>query len=138
MSGPVITGAFVMASVGAFYLLWGKFEAFGRIFVRVGVVAGLVFSVLQLFPTGDGQGVQVAHNQPVTLAAMEALFEIQPGAPLVLVGQPNVDQRKIDNPIEIPKALSFLTYRAWKAEVKGLNAFPADQWPSNIALLYFS
>jgi cytochrome bd ubiquinol oxidase subunit I len=31
-----------------------------------------------------------------------------------------------------------LTYRAWKAEVKGLNAFPEDQWPSNIALLYFS
>jgi cytochrome bd ubiquinol oxidase subunit I len=138
MSGAVITGAFVTASVGAFYLLWGKFEAYGRIFVRLGVVAGLIFSVLQLFPTGDGQGVLIAHNQPVTLAAMEALFESQPGAPLVLIGQPNVDQRKIDNPIIIPNALSFLTYRAWKAEVKGLNAFPEDQWPSNIALLYFS
>src|SRR5438309_1885668 len=44
----VITGAFVMASVGAFYLLWGKFEQYGRIFVRVGVVAGLIFSVAQL------------------------------------------------------------------------------------------
>src|ERR1700687_4040456 len=96
MSGAVITGAFVMASVGAFYLLSGKFEAHGRIFVRVGVVAGLIFSVLQLFPTGDGQGVQIAQNQPVTLAAMEALFESQPGAPLVLIGQPNVFQRKID------------------------------------------
>jgi cytochrome bd ubiquinol oxidase subunit I len=138
MSGAVITGAFVMASVGAFYLLWGKFEAHGRIFVRVGVVAGLIFSVLQLFPTGDGQGILIAHHQPVTLAAMEALFESQPGAPLVLIGQPNVDQRKIDNPIIVPNALSFLTYRAWKAEVKGLNAFPEDQWPSNIALLYFS
>ena len=138
MSGAVITGAFVMASVGAFYLLWGKFEAHGRIFVRVGVVAGLIFSVLQLFPTGDGQGRMIAENQPVTLAAMEALFASQPGAPLVLVGQPNVDERKIDNPLVIPNALSFLTYRAWKAEVKGLNAFPEDEWPSNIALLYFS
>src|ERR1700692_3743599 len=60
MSGAVITGAIVMASVGAFYLLWGKFEAHGRIFVRVGVIAGLIFSVLQLFPTGDGQGVLIA------------------------------------------------------------------------------
>jgi cytochrome d ubiquinol oxidase subunit I len=127
-----------MASIGAFYLLWGKFEASGRIFVRVGVVAGLIFSVLQLFPTGDGQGVLIAHNQPVTLAAMEGLFTGQPGAPLVLIGQPNVDTRTIDNPLIIPNALSFLTYRAWKAEVKGLNAFPEDQWPSNIALLYFS
>jgi len=138
MSGAVITGAFVMASVGAFYLLWGKFVAYGRIFVRVGVVAGLIFSVLQLFPTGDGQGVLIAHNQPVTLAAMEGLFTGQPGAPVVLIGQPNVDQRKIDNPVQIPNALSFLTYRAWKADVRGLNSFPEDQWPSNIALLYFS
>jgi cytochrome d ubiquinol oxidase subunit I len=80
----------------------------------------------------------VAFHQPVTLAAMEALFESQPGAPLVLIGQPNVEERKIDNPIQVPRALSFLTYRRWKAQVKGLNAFPEDQWPSNIELLYFS
>jgi len=138
MSGAVITGAFVMASVGAFYLLWGKFVDYGRIFVRVGVVAGLIFSVMQLFPTGDGQGRLVAVHQPVTLAAMEALFASQPGAPIVLIGQPNVDEKKIDNPVVVPNALSFLTYRAWRAEVKGLDAFPSDQWPTNIALLYFS
>ena len=138
MSGAVITGAFVMASVGAFYLLWGKFEEQGRIFVRVGVAAGLLASFLQLFPTGDGQGRMVAYNQPATLAGMEALFTGQPGAPLVLVGQPNVAEKKIDNPILIPNALSFLTYRAWKAEVKGLNDFPEDQWPTNIELLYYS
>ena len=138
MSGAVITGAFVMASVGAFYLLSGKFVEFGRIFVRVGVVAGLIFSGLQLFPTGDGQGRMIAYSQPATLAAMEALFATQPGAPLVLIGQPNVDEKKIDNPLIIPSALSFLTYRAWKAEVKGLDAFPQDAWPSNVALLYYS
>jgi cytochrome d ubiquinol oxidase subunit I len=101
-------------------------------------VAGLIFSVVQLFPTGDGQGRMIAENQPVTLAAMEALFASQPGAPLVLVGQPDVEEKKIDNPLVVPDALSFLTYRAWKAQVKGLDAFPEDQWPSNIALLYFS
>src|SRR5215469_11120248 len=93
MCGAVITGSFVMASVGAFYLLWGKFEDYGRVFLRVGVVAALISSVLQLFPTGDGQGRMIAEHQPVTLAAMEALFETQPGAPLVLIGQPNVDER---------------------------------------------
>src|SRR5208283_3001639 len=138
MSGAVITGAFVMASVGAFYLLWGKFVEYGRIFLRVGVVAGLIFSVLQLFPTGDGQGRMVASNQPVTLAAMEALFVGQSGAPLIILGQPNVAEGKIDNPLEVPNALSFLTYRAWKANVQGLDSFPADLWPQNIALLYYS
>jgi cytochrome bd ubiquinol oxidase subunit I len=138
MSGAAITGAIVMASVGAFYLLWGKFEVHARIFVKVGVISGLIFSVLQLFPTGDGQGRMIALHQPVTLAAMEALFVSQPGAPLVILGQPNVDERKIDNPLEVPEALSFLTYRAWKANVQGLDAFPPDLWPQNIALLYYS
>jgi len=138
MSGAVITGAFVMASVGAFYLLWGKFEDYARKFVQVGVVAALVASLLQIFPTGDQQGRMVALHQPVTLAAMEALFQTQPGAPIVLIGQPNVQEHSVDNPIEVPNALSFLTYRRWKAEVKGLDAFPQDQWPTNIELLYFS
>jgi len=138
MSGAVITGAFVMASVGAFYLLWGKFQEYGRIFVRVGVVAAVIASVLQVFPTGDGQGRMVAFEQPVTLAAMEGLFQGQPGAPIVLIGQPNVEEHKIDNPILVPNALSFLTYRRWNAEVKGLDAFPQDRWPTNIELLYFS
>jgi len=138
MSGAVVTGSFVMASVGAFYLLWGQYQEHGRIFVRVGVVSGVIFAILQLFPTGDGQGRMIAQHQPVTLAAMEALFEGGPGAPLIIVGQPNVPERKIDNPLVFPKMLSFLTYRAWEAEVRGLNAFPQDTWPDNIPLLYYS
>lgn len=138
MCGAAITGSFVMASVGAFYLLWGKYEDHGRIFIRVGVTAGVMASVLQLFPTGDGQGRLVAHLQPTTLAAMEALFDSSPNAPLVLIGQPDVPQHKIDNPLVLPGMLSFLTYRRWEAEVRGLNAFPPDTWPDNIPLLYYS
>jgi len=138
MSGAVITGAFVMASVGAFYLLWGNFQEYGRVFVRVGVLAGLIATLLQLFPTGDSQGRLIALKQPVTLAAMEALFDTQPGAPLVLIGQPDVAQHRIDNPLLLPNMLSFLTYRRWKAQVQGLNDFPPDLWPDNIPLLYFS
>jgi len=138
MSGAVITGAFAMASIGAFYLLWGKFVEHGRIFLKVGVIAACIASVFQLFPTGDGQGRMVALHQPATLAAMEALFEGQPGAPLVIIGQPNVTERKIDNPILVPNMLSMLTYRRWGAHVEGLNAFPQDQWPDNIPLLYYS
>ncbi|HKS76945.1 MAG TPA: cytochrome ubiquinol oxidase subunit I [Terriglobales bacterium] len=138
MSGAAITGAFVMAAVGAFYLLGQKHAEHGRIFVKVGVIAGCIFSILQLFPTGDGQGRMVTYNQPATLAAMESLFESGPGAPLVIIGQPDVDARKIDNPIVIPKMLSFLTYKRWNAHVQGLDAFTPDSWPDNIPLLYYS
>ncbi len=138
MCGAAITGSFVMASIGAFYILWSKYEEHGRIFVRVGVIAGCIFSIIQLFPTGDGQGRMVTEKQPVTLAAMEALFTGQPGAPLVIIGQPDVSARTIDNPILVPKALSFLTYRHWAAHVQGLNEFPENLWPPNIPLLYYS
>ena len=80
----------------------------------------------------------VAQHQPVTLAAMEALFTSQPGAPLMIIGQPDVDGRKIDNPLFVPKALSFLTYRRWQAQVAGLDSFPERLWPQNIPLLYYS
>jgi len=138
MSGAAITGAFAMVSIGAFYLLWGKYAEYGRIFIKTGVMAGCIFSLLQLFPTGDRQGRLIARYQPVTLAAMEARFTSGPGAPLVIIGQPNVEERKIDNPILVPKMLSFLTYRRWEANVRGLDAFPQELWPQNISLLYYS
>src|SRR6185503_17910917 len=52
--------------------------------------------------------------------------------------QPDVENMKLDNPIEVPRFLSFLTYRRWSAEIKGLEAFPREQWPQNIPLLYYS
>jgi cytochrome d ubiquinol oxidase subunit I len=138
MLGAVQTGCFVMAAVGAFYLLTNRHESYGRTFVKTGVLVGAVAAILQLFPTGDEQGKLIANNQPVTLAAMEGLFESQNGAPLVLIGQPDLQRRRLDNPIEIPSMLSFLTYREWKANVRGLNAFPEDQWPDMVLLLYYS
>ena len=138
MIGSVVTASFVMASIGAFYLLIGKFETYGRIFARLGVTVGFVSSILMLFPTGDGHGKMVADHQPVALAAMEGLFETTAGAPMAVLGQPDPDKRRIDNPLLIPRMLSFITYRRWQAEVKGLDAFPPDQWPDNIALLFYS
>jgi cytochrome d ubiquinol oxidase subunit I len=138
MGGAVITGSFAMAATGAYYVLSRKQEEYGRLFLRAGVIVAAIASVLQLFPTGDRQGKLVTDYQPVTLAAMEGLFQTESGASIVLVGQPDTDKQKLDNPIYVPKALSFLTHRRWEAEVKGLNEFPRDQWPDNIPLLYYS
>jgi cytochrome bd ubiquinol oxidase subunit I len=138
MSGAVITGSFVMTAIGAFYLLSGRFVEHGRIFVKVGVITGCVFSILQLFPTGDRQGKMVTEYQPTTLAAMEGLFHGQTRAPLLIIGQPNETQGEIENPLAVPGMLSMLTYRRWEAHVRGLDAFPREDWPDNIPLLYYS
>jgi cytochrome bd ubiquinol oxidase subunit I len=138
MLGAVQTGCFAMAAVGAFYLLARTHESYGRTFVKSGVLVGTIAALLQLFPTGDMQGRLIAQNQPPTLAGMEGLFTSQSGAPLAIVGQPDIQEHRLDNPLVIPSMLSFLTYQRWSANVKGLDSFPQDQWPDQVVLLYYS
>lgn len=138
MTGATITGAFTMAGLGAFYLLLNKHQEYGRIFLRLGVIVGLLASVFALFISGDLAGSQVARNQPAKLAAMEGLFTTEQGAGITLIGQPDVENRRIDNEITVPYVLSFLTFRRWNAAVVGLDQIPADQQPDNIPLLYYA
>jgi cytochrome d ubiquinol oxidase subunit I len=93
--------------------------------------------LLVIGPTGDGQGQNLANYQPVTLAAMEAHFDTK-SADLVILGQPNVETKSIDNPLVVPHALSFLISRNWRTQVRGLSSFPESEWPTNISLLYYA
>jgi cytochrome d ubiquinol oxidase subunit I len=138
MLGSVVTAGFVMASIGSFYLLAKRHEEHARIFLRVALGAALPATLLVAFPTGDEQARNVALHQPVAFAAMEGLFRTEEGADLALIGQPDVERMRLDNPLELPRFLSFLTHHRWKAEIKGLEAFPRDRWPQNIPLLYYS
>ncbi len=138
MIGAVVTGSFVMAAIGAYYLLVDRFAEYGRTFVKVGVLVGLPAAFLVAFPTGDGQALNVAREHPVSFAAMEGLFTTEEGAPLVIIGQPDMEKRRLDNPIEVPKFLSFMTFRRFDAEVRGLDAFPEEDWPDNVPLLYYA
>jgi len=138
MCGALITGVFVMAAVGAFYLLEGKFVEDGRAFLKLAVIVGIVACVLQIFPTGDLHGRLVASRQPATMAAMEGLFKTQAGAPVVILGQPDAESERIDNPLVANRVLSYLLYGTTTAQVKGLNEFPRTDWPTNIPLLYYS
>jgi cytochrome d ubiquinol oxidase subunit I len=138
MSGAVITAAFAMSAVGAFYVLEDRFSEYGKVFLRVGVIVGLIATVTQIFPTGDLHGRYMAKNQPAAVAAMEGLFSSQRGAGIVLIGQPDEEQQKIDNPLVVNNVLSFLIYGTNRAEVKGLDQFPRDQWPKPLPLLFYS
>jgi len=138
MTGAVVTASFVMAAVGAFYLLDGRHAEFGRIFVKVGVIAGVIATIVIIFPTGDLHGKYVARNQPVTIAAMEGLFHSEVGAPIVLLGQPNEETGQIDNAFAVNDVLSYLIYGTTRAQVKGLDQFPRDQWPTALPLLYYA
>jgi len=134
----LVTGAFVVTAVGAFYALRTLHSAQSQLYLRAGTLVGLVASVLVAFPSGDQQAKMVGRHQPVTLAAMEGRFQGGPRAGVAVIGQPNVAGRRLDNPIEIPGALSFLAYGTFESYVHGLEEFPSDSWPDNIELLYYS
>lgn len=137
INGAILTAAIVMASIGAYYLLAGKHLAFGRLSVALGVGVGAFFALTQLFPTGDMDSRNVTAYQPVKLATMEGLFETRYGAPLAIIGMPSTGQRRLLDPIVVPDALSYLAYGSFRAEVKGLNAYPQDLWPP-VQLPYYA
>jgi cytochrome d ubiquinol oxidase subunit I len=138
MAASVVTASFVVSAVGAFYLLRGQHVEQARLYLKWATRVGLVACVLVAFPTGDRQAKLVAEYQPVTLAAMEGRFESGDKAELTFIGQPNVPERRIDNAIRAPMVLSILAYGTPSRSVLGLKEFPADTWPNNIELLYYS
>lgn len=138
MVGTTITASFVMASIGAFYLLRSRHVETAQRFLSLAIVVGFVASVLAAFPTGDMQAKLVYEKQPTGFAAMEGHFYTEDGAGLVLIGQPNMDELRLDNPIVLPNVLSFLTHQRWKARIIGLTEHDRDLWPDNVELLYYA
>jgi cytochrome bd ubiquinol oxidase subunit I len=137
-AAALVTGSFVVVALGAFYTLRGAHGDQARLYLKHGTVVGLLAALLVAFPTGDQQAKMVARHQEPSLAAMEGRFQTGQMAEITLIGQPNVSERRLDNPIELPGVLSFLAYGTFHSEVRGLNAFPRERWPTNIELLYYS
>ena len=80
----------------------------------------------------------MANDQRPTLAAMEGKYTSGSRAELAIVGQPNTEEQRLENPIVVPYALSFLAYGSFGAIVQGLEDFPRETWPDNVELLYYA
>ena len=129
LTGALLAGAFIVAGIGAYYLLAGRETALGKRFVRSGTIAGFIFAAIAAFPTGDVNAADVTEYQPVKLAAMEGLFETTGGAPLAIIGMPDTANGKLLDPIYVPGLLSYLAYGNVRANVKGLSAYAREYWP---------
>lgn len=137
INGALLTAAFVIGGVGAFYLLAQKHLEFGRLAVKTAVISGIILALTQLFPTGDLNSSSVVRYQPTKLAAMEGLFETERGAPLAIIGMPDTEKARLIDPIYVPKFLSFLAYGDFQAPVEGLAKYPKSFWPP-VELTYYS
>lgn len=135
----LVTSSVVVVSIGAFYVLSKRNIPHGQLFLKTGIGFGLVASLLVAFPTGDWNAKNVAKYQPAAFAAMEGIFETEEaGTEIVLIGQPNMEEKKLDNKIAVPNVLSFLTYDNWDQQIAGMDQFKKEELPTNIPGLYYS
>ncbi|NUY80555.1 cytochrome ubiquinol oxidase subunit I [Flavobacterium sp. MAH-1] len=95
---------------------------------HIAIIFGGIAALLQPL-SGDIAAKDVAKRQPVKLAAMEAHYETEKGAPLYIGGIVDEKNKTVSHKIEITKGLSFLSFGDFDAEVKGLNDFPKDELP---------
>jgi len=137
ITGAVLTGSFLVAGVGAYYVLARRQSAYGALFLGLGVPAACVFSVLTIFPTGDLNGSAITKYQPAKLAAAEGLFTTEQGAPLAIIGMPDEQNQTLIDPIVVPGVLSFLAYGNLHANVKGIAAYPVGDRPP-VAVTYYA
>src|SRR5262245_46393396 len=98
-----------VAGIHAYMLLRDPANAFHRRALSIALLVGGPAAVLQPV-SGDIAARQVARYQPAKLAAMEAVFETERGAPLVLGGWPDLDAHTTRYAIRIPFGLSLLAY----------------------------
>jgi cytochrome d ubiquinol oxidase subunit I len=119
---------FAVAGIHAWRLRRQPASAFHRQALRLGLAMGAIAAILQPI-SGDFSARLVARTQPVKLAAMEGHFVTMRGAPLLLGGIPDADEGRTVGAVAIPKGLSLLAFHDPNAEVRGLEAFPRDEWP---------
>ncbi|HEU4455842.1 MAG TPA: cytochrome ubiquinol oxidase subunit I, partial [Longimicrobium sp.] len=128
LSCYVATG-FAAAGVYALGMLRGRRDAYHRSGLTLALALATVTALLQPL-SGDLSAKHVAEHQPAKLAAMEAHFRTQSGAPLVIGGIPDAESGTVAGAIHLPKLLSFLAFGDFDAEVKGLEEFPRELWPN--------
>ncbi|WP_194766426.1 cytochrome ubiquinol oxidase subunit I [Tamlana sp. I1] len=127
---------FAVAGIHAYQIFRRRHIVLHKKAFKIAITFGAVAAILQPI-SGDLSAKDIAERQPVKLAAMEAHYHTQKGAPLYIGGIVNNEKQEVTHKIEIPKALSFLAFGDFDAEVKGLNDFPEDEHP-NVAIVHYA
>jgi cytochrome d ubiquinol oxidase subunit I len=124
-----VCGAFMMMGIAAWYYLRGRESDVAKASMKLGIIFGLISVVAVIF-TGDQHAKQVARTQEAKFAAMEGLYSTKEGAELVLFSLPPSQEGRRETPeLVITNLTSFLAFGDFQAPVKGLDAFPPEEWP---------
>jgi cytochrome d ubiquinol oxidase subunit I len=131
----VATG-FAVAGVHAFFLRGNRNSLFHQCALGIALAVACVSIPLQIL-SGDHSARAVSRLQPAKLAAMEAIYQTQTGAPIRIGGIPNNETRTTNYAVTIPHGLSLLLDDNYNGKVTGLEEFPQSDWP-NVRIVHWS
>src|SRR5205814_3301160 len=113
-----ITASFLVAGLSAWRLLAAPSDAAALKTLRFGARLAAVLVPLQVW-VGDQHGLNTLEHQPAKIAALEAIWHTERGAPLTLVGIPNEAEGRTDYALLLPKGASLILAHDANAELKG-------------------
>ena len=137
VTAAYLTTAMIVGAVGAWHLLRGANNLHARTMFSMAMWMAAIVAPLQLV-IGDAHGLNTLQHQPAKVAAMEGHFETRRGQPLILFGWPDMVREETRHAIEIPKLGSFILGHDFNAEIRGLKAFPKQDRPTNVPLVFWS
>ncbi len=131
------SSAFAVAGISAIFLLLGKDVLFFRRSLSIALLMAAILAPLQIY-LGDGNGREVFHHQPAKLAAIEGLWETNTagGAPIALIGFPDMEKERTLFELAIPNGLSLLVTHSWNGRVLGLKEFPQRDRPNSLIVFW--
>lgn len=130
-----LTTAFVVGAVGAWHLLRDSKNGPATVMFSMAMWMAVLVTPVQIF-AGDLHGLNTLHHQPMKIAAMEGHYETRKGAPLILFGLPDNEAAETRYAIEVPKLGSMILTHEWDGEVKGLKAWPKQDWPNTLMVFW--
>jgi cytochrome d ubiquinol oxidase subunit I len=131
VAAAYLTTAFIVAGIGAWYVLRNRSVPHGRIMLGMGLSLLVWLAPLQLV-IGDLHGLNTREHQPAKIAALEAHWETQRRAPLILFALPDPKAETNHYELAIPALGSLILTHEWDGEIRGLKSFPPEDRPNPI------
>ena len=132
--GAFLAGAFLVMSVHAYYILKGRNIELSKKAFGIALKVAVVSSLMQLF-TGHQSAEVVAEYQPIKLAAMEGHYDSLSVADLYILGWVDAEKKKTTG-LKVPGGLTFMLHQDVETPVQGLNAFPEEDHPDLINVVF--
>ena len=138
VSAAYLTTAFIVGAVGAVHLLRDNANAHARLMFSMAMWMALIVAPAQVL-IGDLHGLNTLEHQPQKVAAMEGHWEERiVGAPMILFALPDQEAERNELELGIPRLGSMILGHSWDAELRGLKAWPRDERPTNVPLVFWS